>query len=805
MKQFLFFVFVQATLLCQAQTFSQIFNQTVPDDGTTVMYNVPVSGLQNAIDTTFGLEGVCIKLTHTWDDDMEVKLQSPDGSIVILFTHVGGDGDDFNVTCFNGISTVPISSGSAPFNSAYRSMGDLGQMNSGQNPNGNWTLILHDTYPFADQGFLIGWGLTFGNQPMHPAPPFSSNLPIIKINTHGNVIPNEPKIEADFAIIDHGTGVRNFVNDTNYVFVGKIMTEQQGYSGPSYPKKNYDFYTINSDSSKLDTSLLGMPTEHDWILKAEYLDHSLMANTLTYEMSRRMGIYAPRTKYCEVTVDGEYVGVYSLTEKVKRDANRVDLAKLNPQDTDGLHLTGGYIIEMNINGDPPAWTSVYPPINNATCTYNVEFKEVYPKQDSMPIQQHEYIKNYVDSFELALQNDSLDPNTWRDLASEKSFINFQIINEFSANYDSYGRSTYMFKDKGKKLNIGPPWDYDRGFAAGTETGWVWLNTHPYWPFPFWWSKLNSDSVYLKKLYCRWTELRMNVLSNDSFNAFIDSTSAFLQESAARNFQLWGGVANYNDAVTDFKNFVSARLAWMDANIFSTGEIIPTFSLNDTTVCKNETVAVNIGNQYHYTWSSGDTTNVIAVAQTNTFTISVEDDYGCSATDDITVYVNEPNASFATAQDSVYNFSFSPVDVNAANYQWQFGDDSISNFKLTTHTYDTAGTYVITLTVTDSIGCSNFSLDTITIVAPVISGIANPMFNGVKIYPNPFNDYVEIEISNLKPETGFELNDVSGRKIRSGKLKVVKSKISTQDLEKGIYFIELKWEGSITHVLKLFRQ
>lgn len=80
-----------------------------------------------------------------------------------------------------------------------------------------------------------------------------------------------------------------------------------------------------------------------------------------------------------------------------------------------------------------------------------------------------------------------------------------------------------------------------------------------------------------------------------------------------------------------------------------------------------------------------------------------------------------------------------------------------------------------------------------------------MFNGVKIYPNPFNDYVEIEISNLKPETGFELNDVSGRKIRSGKLKVVKSKISTQDLEKGIYFIELKWEGSITHVLKLFRQ
>lgn len=215
------------------------------------------------------------------------------------------------------------------------------------------------------------------------------------------------------------------------------------------------------------------------------------------------------------------------------------LQKLNPQDTTGSELTGGYIIEMNINGNPPAWTSVYAPINNATCTYNVEYKEVYPKQDEIQPQQHNYIRNYVDSFELVLQNDSLDPNTWRNMASEKSFINFQIINEFSANYDSYGRSTYMYKEKNGKLHIGPPWDYDRAFAPGSENGWVWELTHPYWPFPFWWSELNSDSIYLKKLYCRWTDLRTNVLSDDSFNAFIDSTSALLQESAARNFQLWG--------------------------------------------------------------------------------------------------------------------------------------------------------------------------------------------------------------------------------------------------------------------------
>ncbi|MBK8657803.1 MAG: proprotein convertase P-domain-containing protein [Bacteroidetes bacterium] len=73
-------------ITAKAQTFSQVFNQAIPDDGSTVMYLVPVSGLPTAIDTNFGLEGICIQMTHTWDDDMEVKLMSPDGTTVLMFT-----------------------------------------------------------------------------------------------------------------------------------------------------------------------------------------------------------------------------------------------------------------------------------------------------------------------------------------------------------------------------------------------------------------------------------------------------------------------------------------------------------------------------------------------------------------------------------------------------------------------------------------------------------------------------------------------------------------------------------------------
>lgn len=765
-----------------------------------------VSGLPNAIDTNFGLEQICFNMTHTWDDDMEVKLKSPDGRIVFLFSHVGGDGDNFAATCLRADAGTAIGSASAPFTGYYKPMGDLGLFNNGQNPNGTWTFIVHDTYPFADQGYLQGWGLAFGNNPAKPFPFFSSNLPIIKLNAHGNVIPNEPKIEADFEIIDHGTGARNYVSDTVYAFKGKIMTEQQGYSGPYYPKKNYDLYTIYSDSTKLDTSLLGMPKEHDWILKAEYLDLSIMKNPMIYELSRMMGVYAPRTKYCEVTVNGEYMGVYSLTEKIKRDKNRVDIAKLSKTDTAGANLTGGYIFEMNINGDPPQWTSQYLPINYATSQKFVEFKDVYPKVDSiLPVQQN-YIHAYMDSFENSLMRDSIDPNTWRALASENSFIDFQIVNEFSVNYDTYGRSTYLYKDKNKKLHIGPPWDYDRSYFPGTETGWVWEITHQGWPFPFWWSKLNSDSIYQKKLWCRWNTLRETTLSTDSFMLFIDSTSALLQESAARNFLKWSelGVTDYNHEVSTLKDFINVRLPWMDANILPYEEYIPTLNLNDTTICKTELIDINIGNQYQYMWSNGATGSIISVAQTNTFAVSVEDDYGCSASDDITVYVSEPDASFTTVQNSAYNFSFSPLDNSATNYQWEFGDDSISNFKLPTHTYDTIGTYIISLTITDSIGCSIVSFDTISVV-PASSVVENTVLNAVKIYPNPFGDFFEIEISDMKRETNFKLKDVTGSVMANRKLIDYRTKISTSNLSAGIYFAEIIFEDGSTQLYKLTKQ
>ncbi len=562
-----------------AQTFTASFNEWIPDDGSTISRDVDVSGLPEAINGEFGLVQACINIGHPWASDMHVVLQAPDGSNFVLFSGVGGDGDNFTDCCLRGDAADYIFNYSAPFTGTFKPMGDMGVVNNGQNPNGTWRLIIWDTYAFADQGYLYDFSLTFDTGAPVPFGFASSNLPIIKIITDGAVIQSEPKIEATFQIIDNGPGELNYPTDTDFAYEGLIMVELQGFTGPWYPKKNYDFDLVNSMGVELNAPLLGMPAENDWILKAEYLDPTLMYNSIAYEFSRRMGRYAPRTRYCELLLNGEYMGLYNLTEKVKRDDQRVDIARLDADDIAGDSLTGGYIIEMNINGAPGAWNSAYLPINHATNGLPVEFKHVYPKSWEIMPEQHGYIRSYVDSFEWSLHQFNFDDplSGYRKWIEEESFIDFMLVNEVSTNYDSYGRSTFMYKDRnqnGGELKIGPPWDYDRGFCC--VEGWVWEITHAGWPFPDWWSIFHQDEDFVQQEWCRWTGLREEAWSNGAFMAYIDSLHALVGEAAARNFVRWPelGFADFDGNVANLKQRLADRLEWMDNNITGNGACIP---------------------------------------------------------------------------------------------------------------------------------------------------------------------------------------------------------------------------------------
>ena len=308
-KTILFTILLLCVFSINAQTFTNTTATYIPDVGPVVSIPITVSGLiPSTIDTVFGVESICFDITHTYDADLHIQLQAPDGTIVDLAISVGGGGDNFTGTCLNQSAATSVVTGNAPFTGVYRPQGFIGAFNNGQTGNGTWTLLVQDVGA-VDTGFVNSWSITFGNAPAHPFLFASSNLPIIMINTNGQNIIDSPNIIAQMGVIDNGVGNRNYVINPFNTYNNKIAIQTRGSSSQSFPQKSYGLTTLDAAAVQHDTILMGMPAEHDWILYAPYDDKTCMRNVLAYDIANQTGHYASRTRFCEFVLNGQYQGI----------------------------------------------------------------------------------------------------------------------------------------------------------------------------------------------------------------------------------------------------------------------------------------------------------------------------------------------------------------------------------------------------------------------------------------------------------------------------------------------------------------
>ncbi len=415
-----------------------------------------------------------------------------------------------------------------------------------------------------------------------------SNLPIIVVNTFGDNIPDDPKIMAQMGIINNGNGQINHVGDP-YEYAGWIGIEKRGSSSLWVgPKSPYSIETRTATGEELDTMLLGMPRETDWALIAPYSDKTLMRDILTYDWSAKMMAWAPRTRACELLINGEYRGVYVLTEKIKRDNDRVDIDKLPLDATSGDELTGGYIIKIDkCSGESgcEGWTSPY----TAGAGFASNFVFHYPKASDMNIQQKQYIQDYVTNFETALASASFDnwPNGYYPLVDLQSFADFLLINEITRNVDGYRLSSFFYKEResdGGRLHMGPVWDFNIALGnadycnGNLTTGWAY-DFNSVCPsdgaqIPFWWGRLLLDDAFKSVVRSRWLEMRETIWSDAVLSAQIEGLRNELGVAASRNFEtfpiqgeyVWPNPFfgnNYNEDVDYLKEWLIDRIDWLD--------------------------------------------------------------------------------------------------------------------------------------------------------------------------------------------------------------------------------------------------
>ncbi len=407
---------------------------------------------------------------------------------------------------------------------------------------------------------------------------FDTNLASLNISTSGQPIQDEPKINARLLV-----SVQDKVQ-----FDGNIAIEIRGSSSQRFPKKSYGFETRNDNNEDLDVSLLGLPAEEDWILHGPYTDKTLVRNKFMYDLSRSLGIYASRTIFVDLAINDEYQGLYILMEKLKRDEKRINISKISDED-----ITGGYILKIDRaeEGVPEAsFTSLYPP-PFATRGQQVTFVFEEPSHEEMTPNQKEYITKYISDFEDALYSESFtDPESgYPSFINTSTFVDYFLLNELANNVDSFRLSTFITKDKGGKLSMGPIWDFNYALGnvdfceAGTTDVWAFTFNercgHHNQQVPFWWSRFMEDPAFVSLLRMRWKELRDAEFTVSNFNDIIDGYAQFLETSEAvkRNFQAWDILGldvhpnnfvgeTHQQEIDYLKNWLKDRLIWLDGAI-----------------------------------------------------------------------------------------------------------------------------------------------------------------------------------------------------------------------------------------------
>jgi hypothetical protein len=412
-----------------------------------------------------------------------------------------------------------------------------------------------------------------------------SNLPIVIINTDIDpntgqpiVIPDEPKVLATMKIIFRPDGSRNYVTDQDNPdfldYNGRIGIETRGSTSQMLPKKPYGLKTLQADNvANNNVPLLGMPKENDWILNSFAYDASLLRDPLSYQLSNDIGAYATRTVYCELIVNGDYKGLYILSEKIKIDSDRLNLVKLTPGDNSMPMITGGYVTKADktTGGDPVAWSMP----SYAGPNVWVDYIHDNPKPEDISTLQHNYIRQvFMDLQAASTAHNASLANGFPSMIDIPSFLDFIIINELASNVDAYQYSTFFHKDRGGKLRAGPVWDFNLTFGNDLFF-WGFDRSHTdVWQLNYenrgskFWKDLFDHPDFKCYLAKRWNAYNATgeALHYNTINTLIDNIVDTISEASVRENQRWGTIGDHAEHIAEIKTWIQARINWLNANL-----------------------------------------------------------------------------------------------------------------------------------------------------------------------------------------------------------------------------------------------
>jgi len=487
------------------------------------------------------------------------------------------------------------------------------------------TLIVRARAFPKQPGFFPGPPVSFPYVRISPAAAaFASSLPILLIhNLGGGAFPStQPRLDREsILMVFHPiAGLASLTNPP--ALVTRAGINVRGSSTAWLPQKSFAVETWDEFNDDKDVELLELPAESDWVLYAQNaFDPSFLHNPLAHAWSRLIGRYSPRTRFAEVFVNtaggeirfnspagGDYHGIYTVLEKIKRNDQRVNVTRLDPGVSDPPAVTGGYILKID-RADPDERTFYDPYLETGIVHVDPPGPEM---ETPARAAQADYIRNYLLSFGAALTSAQwTNPVTgypaWINIPS---WIDHHILNVLALNVDALRLSAYFFKERNARLEMGPLWDFDRsmgtsgdgdlrafnprswmgsvGLGGGSDYGTDFFNAANVFPNG-WYRRLFRDPDFWQAWIDRWQELRRGPFQTTNLMTLVDQFAATVSTVHFRQVQRWPGSAprsgwvsaagyaynfpgTYAGEIAFLKRWLTDRLEFIDTNFLAAPEL-----------------------------------------------------------------------------------------------------------------------------------------------------------------------------------------------------------------------------------------
>ena len=373
----------------------------------------------------------------------------------------------------------------------------------------------------------------------------SGTLPVLYITTENNT----PVTSKDY-----------YLNATYYLDA-KGIADYENIGSESAPlnmeikgRGNYSWTGFNKKPYRIKLSdkqpLLGMIKSKHFTLLAHADDakdkKGYMRNAAGFELSKMIGIaWTPEAKPPEVVMNGDYIGLYFLTEHIRVDKDRVNIVEQEDEETDAQKITGGWLVEIDNYDEDPHITIKEGGKTTMWVTYKTP--------EVLSSAQETYLTNQIQLLDNLIYGDKNSDELWQHMDMD-ALARFYIVQEIMDNYESFHGSCYLYKDMGndQKWKFGPVWDFGSAFNRDKSQyiyqGDVWHN--------HWIPEICKFPAFMAHVKTLWKDFYANKF-NDIFTFTADQLT-LLKTAASVDAERWPDY-NGNADLTKRINQINERL------------------------------------------------------------------------------------------------------------------------------------------------------------------------------------------------------------------------------------------------------